>query len=153
MRPGNSPQLACWSILAFGFKCYNHRHQLQVGRFNVVHICSLTGHPSRLCVRTFTTSIKGTNAWRAIPTNIYDTTWLKPRRKVRALRDGRESGSRNHIIRLSVENFNLLNYLSIYTCRHSSSVIALISEDLLGKFIDLHHLRMALSVTPNFLPI
>lgn len=66
---------------------------------------------------------------------------------------GRESGSRNHIVRLSVENFNLLNYLSIYTCCHSSSVIALISEDLLGKFIDLHHLRMALSVTPNFLPI
>ena len=26
MRPGNSPQLACWSILAFGFQCYNHRH-------------------------------------------------------------------------------------------------------------------------------
>ena len=54
----------------------------------MVHICSLTGHPSRLCVRTFTTSIKGTNAWRAIPINIYDTTWLKPRRKVRAVRDG-----------------------------------------------------------------
>ena len=130
----------------------------------VVHICSLTGHPSRLCVRTFTTSIKGTNAWRAIPTNIYDTTWLKPRRKERGmwtmrhslrhlLGRGRESGSRNHIVRLSVENFNLLNYLSIYNCCHSSSVIALISEDLLGKFIDLHHLRMALSVTPNFLPI
>ena len=26
MRSGNSPQLACWSILAFGFQCYNHRH-------------------------------------------------------------------------------------------------------------------------------
>ena len=70
-----------------------------------------------------------------------------------AVRDGRESGSRNHIIRLSVENFNLLNYLSIYTCCHSSSVIALISEDLLGNPIDLHHFRIALSVTPKRLPI
>ena len=26
MRSGNSPQLACWSILAFGFQYYNHRH-------------------------------------------------------------------------------------------------------------------------------
>ena len=47
----------------------------------MVHICSFTGHPSGFCVPTFTTSIKGENAWRAIPTNIYDTTWLKPRRK------------------------------------------------------------------------
>ena len=86
---------------------------LQVGRFDVVHICSLTGHPSRLCVRTFTTSIKGTNAWRAIPTNIYDTTWLKPRRKVRASRDGRRTGGRTQIMRLSVARTNQLYYPSI----------------------------------------
>lgn len=83
---------------------------------------------------------------------IYDLVKNQEER-CRAVRDGRESGSRNHIIRLSVENFNLLNYLSIYTCCHSSSVIALISEDLLGNPIDLHHFRMALSVTPKRLPI
>ena len=57
MRPGNSPQLACWSILAFGFQFYNHRHHSRWEDF-VVYIYSFTGHPSRLCVRTFTTSIR-----------------------------------------------------------------------------------------------
>ena len=54
----NPPSADCWSILAFGFAYVNHRHRLQVGEC-VVCICFLTGHPSRFCVRTFTTSITG----------------------------------------------------------------------------------------------
>ena len=79
MRSGNSPQLACWSILAFGFQCYNHRHHSRWEDF-VVCICSLTGHPSGLCVPTFTTSIIECLA-RNPNKHILDFT-------VRAVRDG-----------------------------------------------------------------
>lgn len=120
--------------------------------YKVVYICLLTGRTSGF----IPLSPQASPVYKCLAQNpnrhIHCTTRQNREERTRTAR-GRESGSRNHIIRLSVENFNLLNYLSIYTCRHSSSVIALISEDLLGKFIDLHHLRMALSVTPNFLPI
>ena len=36
MRSGNSPQLACWSILAFGFQFYNHRHHSRWEDYDLV---------------------------------------------------------------------------------------------------------------------
>ena len=75
MRSGNSPQLACWSILAFGFGCYNHTHQLQVGKI---------------------------------------TTWLKPRRKVRAVRDGASKRARSSDPCVISTVLCLLSYTCIY---------------------------------------
>lgn len=48
----NSPQLACWTILAFGFVRLNHRHQLQVVGFYahcaMVQTCGLEPQTTRV---------------------------------------------------------------------------------------------------------